>query len=144
MSWLVLKHSAKGTTWSDHKYIAIKNGRYIYPEQKKIEQLQNEKDNLEVDRDDEKRQNMLRAIDAAVKVMNEKYLGRDPKSLKPIKTDLVDEYGEPVYMEADEYLDYLSKNMDEYESAIADREQQIASLKEQLDKKIERANKMAR
>lgn len=24
-------HSAKGTTWKNHKYIAIKNGRYIYP-----------------------------------------------------------------------------------------------------------------
>lgn len=23
-------HSAKGTTWKNHKYIAIKNGRYIY------------------------------------------------------------------------------------------------------------------
>ena len=27
-----LQHSAKGTTWGDHKYIAIENGRYIYPE----------------------------------------------------------------------------------------------------------------
>lgn len=26
-----LYHSAKGTTWKNHKYIAIKNGRYIYP-----------------------------------------------------------------------------------------------------------------
>lgn len=24
-------HSAKGSTWKNHKYIAIKNGRYIYP-----------------------------------------------------------------------------------------------------------------
>lgn len=30
-----LMHSAKGTTWADHKYIAIKNGRYIYPEEAK-------------------------------------------------------------------------------------------------------------
>lgn len=29
---LELLHSAKGTTWSNHKYIAIKNGRYIYPD----------------------------------------------------------------------------------------------------------------
>lgn len=28
---LYLEHSAKGTTWGKHKYIAIKNGRYIYP-----------------------------------------------------------------------------------------------------------------
>ena len=27
-----LEHSQKGQTWSKHKYIAIKNGRYIYPE----------------------------------------------------------------------------------------------------------------
>lgn len=27
-----LEHSTKGQTWSKHKYIAIKNGRYIYPE----------------------------------------------------------------------------------------------------------------
>ena len=26
-----LSHSYKGTTWGKHKYIAIKNGRYIYP-----------------------------------------------------------------------------------------------------------------
>lgn len=26
-----LEHSAKGTKWKDHKYIAKKNGRYIYP-----------------------------------------------------------------------------------------------------------------
>lgn len=29
---LYLEHSAKGTTWGKHKYIAIKNGKYIYPE----------------------------------------------------------------------------------------------------------------
>lgn len=27
-----LEHSQKGQTWGKHKYIAIKNGRYIYPE----------------------------------------------------------------------------------------------------------------
>ena len=27
-----IQHSAKGTTWGKHKYIAIKNGRYIYPD----------------------------------------------------------------------------------------------------------------
>lgn len=27
-----LEHSQKGQTWSKHKYVAIKNGRYIYPE----------------------------------------------------------------------------------------------------------------
>lgn len=27
-----LKHSGTGQTWKKHKYIAIKNGRYIYPE----------------------------------------------------------------------------------------------------------------
>lgn len=26
-----IRHSAKGTTWGKHKYIAIRNGRYIYP-----------------------------------------------------------------------------------------------------------------
>lgn len=31
--WLI--HSAKGTTWAKHKYIAIKNGRYIYDTAKK-------------------------------------------------------------------------------------------------------------
>lgn len=31
--WLI--HSAKGTTWKDHKYIAIKNGKYIYDTAKK-------------------------------------------------------------------------------------------------------------
>lgn len=29
---LYLEHSTKGSTWGNHKYIAIKNGRYIYPE----------------------------------------------------------------------------------------------------------------
>lgn len=27
-----ISHSAKGEIWKHHKYIAIKNGRYIYPE----------------------------------------------------------------------------------------------------------------
>lgn len=27
-----LEHSAKGQSWGKHKYVAIKNGRYIYPE----------------------------------------------------------------------------------------------------------------
>lgn len=27
----VIMHSAKGSTWKKHKYIAIKNGKYIYP-----------------------------------------------------------------------------------------------------------------
>ncbi len=29
-----IRHSAKGTTWGKHKYIAIRNGRYIYPDDK--------------------------------------------------------------------------------------------------------------
>lgn len=33
-----LEHSAKGQTWNKHKYIAIKNGRYIYPEDLKGDQ----------------------------------------------------------------------------------------------------------
>lgn len=33
MSQTTLIHSAKGQTWGKHKYIAIKNGRYIYPEE---------------------------------------------------------------------------------------------------------------
>lgn len=37
-----LKHSYKGTTWDKHKYIAIKNGRYIYPEDQR-KQLKNKK-----------------------------------------------------------------------------------------------------
>lgn len=28
----ILEHSAKGQTWKKHKYIEIRNGRYIYPE----------------------------------------------------------------------------------------------------------------
>lgn len=27
-----LMHSVKGSTWKDHKYVRIENGRYIYPE----------------------------------------------------------------------------------------------------------------
>lgn len=30
-----LEHSAKGTTWKNHKYISKKNGRYIYPKKSK-------------------------------------------------------------------------------------------------------------
>ena len=37
-----LKHSYKGTTWDKHKYIAIKNGRYIYPEDQRRD-LKNKK-----------------------------------------------------------------------------------------------------
>lgn len=33
-----LEHSAKGQSWGKHKYIAIKNGRYIYPEDLKGDQ----------------------------------------------------------------------------------------------------------
>ena len=32
---LYLEHSAKGRAWDKHKYIAINNGRYIYPEDTK-------------------------------------------------------------------------------------------------------------
>lgn len=31
----VIQHSAKGTTWKNHKYIKIINGRYIYPAKSK-------------------------------------------------------------------------------------------------------------
>ncbi len=34
MRWYI-EHSAKGTTWKKHKYIAIKDGRYIYPKKAK-------------------------------------------------------------------------------------------------------------
>lgn len=46
-------HSAKGTKWKSHKYIAIKNGRYIYPSKrqasksrKRIKQLVSESPNI--------------------------------------------------------------------------------------------------
>lgn len=46
-------HSAKGTTWKNHKYIAIKNGRYIYPSKRqasesrrRINQLVSESPNI--------------------------------------------------------------------------------------------------
>lgn len=32
MEDMVIAHSAKGSTWVNHKYIKILNGRYIYPE----------------------------------------------------------------------------------------------------------------
>ena len=32
---MILAHSAKGSTWKKHKYIAIKDGRYIYDEKDK-------------------------------------------------------------------------------------------------------------
>lgn len=35
--WLI--HSAKGTTWANHKYIKIVNGRYIYPAKSKALEL---------------------------------------------------------------------------------------------------------
>ena len=38
-----IKHSAKGTTWGKHKYIAIKNGRYIYPDDSNTSTWDNEK-----------------------------------------------------------------------------------------------------
>lgn len=28
---VILSHSAKGTTWKNHKYIKVENGRYFYP-----------------------------------------------------------------------------------------------------------------
>lgn len=28
---MYIEHSAKGSTWKNHKYIRIENGRYIYP-----------------------------------------------------------------------------------------------------------------
>lgn len=40
----VICHSAKGTAWKNHKYITIKNGRYIYPDDMK--------DNLSSDSDE--------------------------------------------------------------------------------------------
>lgn len=32
MSYYILKHSAKGTTWGEHKYIRKEGNRYIYPD----------------------------------------------------------------------------------------------------------------
>ena len=43
MSYYVLKHSAKGTTWGEHKYIRKEGNRYIYPEDVK----KNANDNIE-------------------------------------------------------------------------------------------------
>ena len=34
-----LEHSARGQTWKNHKYIAIRNGRYIYPNDVKPKSL---------------------------------------------------------------------------------------------------------
>lgn len=32
MSWYVLSHSAKGSTWEKHKYLRVINGKYYYPD----------------------------------------------------------------------------------------------------------------
>lgn len=32
MSWCVLSHSAKGTTWDKHMYLKVINGKYYYPD----------------------------------------------------------------------------------------------------------------
>lgn len=48
-----LWHSAKGTTWKDHKYIRIENGRYIYDEKAKDslkKDLDTYKNDFEADR----------------------------------------------------------------------------------------------
>lgn len=43
-------HSAKGSVWSNHKYIAIQNGRYIYPEDIKDTKAANQiKRNMQYD-----------------------------------------------------------------------------------------------
>lgn len=136
-----IKHSAKGSIWKEHKYIAIKNGRYIYPEERQIEKLQNERDNLQLDYSDEKRQNTFKTIDAFVKSFNQEYLGRSPESLGMIETDMVDDDGDPVYMEANEYLDYLAKKYDDYEIAIADKDYKIAELQDELNRKTQIARR---
>lgn len=51
MNDIYLTHSAKGQTWGHHRYIAIKNGRYIYPED-----LQKQNKDRESSRNDYKRQ----------------------------------------------------------------------------------------
>lgn len=134
--------SAKGTAWNKHKYIAIKNGRYIYPDEKsKLERLQNDKDNLEMDYNDELRQNLGKTIDALVKNFNVEYLGRDPASVGMIETDQIDEDGDPVYMEASEYLDYLLKKYDDYDLAIADKEYQMAQIINEVEKRTQTARR---
>lgn len=134
--------SAKGTTWSNHKYIAIKNGRYIYPEEKsKLERLQKEKDNLEFDRNDEMRQNLGRTIDALVKNFNVEYLGRNPESLNMIRTDIIDEDGDPVYMEADEYLDYLQNKYKDYDLAIAEKEYKMTEILDEVERRTQTARR---
>ena len=134
--------SAKGTTWSKHKYIAIKNGRYIYPEEKsKLDKLQKERDDLEFDRNDEMRQNFGRTIDALVKNFNVEYLGRNPESLSMIRTDIIDEDGDPVYMEADEYLDYLQNKYKDYDLAIAEKEYKMAEILDEVERRTQTARR---
>ena len=51
MSYYVLKHSAKGTTWGEHKYIRKEGNRYIYPEDvKKSANDNNVSDDEEIDK----------------------------------------------------------------------------------------------
>lgn len=45
----VIKHSAKGTTWGDHKYIRKEGNRYIYPEDVKKSASNNTSDNSDID-----------------------------------------------------------------------------------------------
>lgn len=51
MLYYVLKHSAKGTTWGEHKYIRKEGNRYIYPEDvKKSANDNNVSDDEEIDK----------------------------------------------------------------------------------------------
>ena len=76
MSYYVLKHSAKGTTWSDHKYIRKEGNRYVYPEDvegTKEERLKNAIVGPDGDKKSGFAYNYLKLIDpeAAEKYLNE-------------------------------------------------------------------------
>lgn len=82
MSYYVLKHSAKGTTWGEHKYIRKEGNRYIYPED--VEGTKEERlENAIVGPDGDKKSgfayNYLKLIDPEAA---EDYLNEDVKKYR--------------------------------------------------------------
>ena len=120
-------HSAKGTTWSDHKYIRKEGNRYIYKDDNTAERdkkkLEAQRDEIDYDRTQFQGPNQFSYLNALFKQkFNVEFLKQDPDRV------LVYNREDDSYYSPQDYIDYYEEMVDKYFEEIDAKNKKIAEI----------------
>jgi hypothetical protein len=133
-----LRHSAKGTTWSDHKYIRKEGKRYIYRDDatatKDLEKANSDKWELEYDQTQFANQTLLPYLGATFRQkFNVEFLKQDPEHMK-FHTDEYDEDGYEIMLTPEEYVKYCDDKLDGYARDLKIADMKVSSIQKEIDR----------